>query len=45
MNSLRMFIHRGWSAGLSNQRRSGSNHFRAILFRYDCAKLTLVRSV
>ena len=45
MNSLKLSTHKGQRAGSSMRRRSGSNHSRAMPFRYNCAKVTFVWSV
>ena len=44
-NSLKSSCQSSQRAGSSASRRSGSNHSKAIPFKYDCTKVTLARPV
>ena len=44
MNATQLSIQHGQSFGLAESKRSGSNHSKAIPFKYDWAKVTFAWS-
>ena len=44
MEATQLSIQHGWSFGSVESRRSGSNHSKAIPFKYDWAKVTFAQS-
>ena len=44
MKATQLSIQHGWSFGLVESKRSGSNHSKAIPFKYDWAKVTFAWS-
>src|SRR6266581_3704762 len=45
VNSWKLSIHNGWNRGFCSKSRSGSNQSSTMPLRYDCTKMTLVRSL